>query len=292
MKVKLKTYAKINLTLNVGRKENGWHPIDSLVTTVGLYDEITVRTRKDDAIKFTMTGLGEYDVKQSENNAYKAACAFKERFGCGGFDLEVKKRIAIGGGLGGSSADVSGVLRALKKLFGTDGDIKPIADALGSDCGYMLRGGTARIRGRGEIVTPCERDLDGYAVIVYAENGVSAKDCYAAFDETTVEYNKADNAAAVRAAETGDFYALCKTVSNGLTAAAEKLNPEITVNLDRLRRLSPSAYAVTGSGSCVFALYETKELCEWAASKLKSDGADCEVVKFVPRYDRDAIRHH
>ncbi len=284
MRVKLKTYAKINLTLNVGVKKDGFHPIDSVVTTVDLYDEITAVKRKDDEIKFTMRGLGEYDIKQADNNAYKAAVLFKERFSTSGFDLTVKKRIAIGGGLGGSSADVAGVLRALKKLFGVEEDVKPLADELGSDCGYLLTGGTARISGRGEIVEPAAADLDGYAVVVYAESGVSSKDCYAKFDEITGVYDKSDNDEAINAIETGDFYSLCKNVGNGLADAAVALNEEVGKNSAALKGLSPSARSVTGSGSCVFSLYETKELCDWAADKLKKQGYDCEVVGFVPRY--------
>lgn len=286
MRVKLKTYAKLNLTLNVNGKTDGYHPIDSVVTTIDLFDEITAVKRKDDVIKFTMRGLGEYDIKQADNNAYKAAVLFKERFLTSGFELTVKKRIAIGGGLGGSSADVAGVLRALKKLFAVEEDIKSLADELGSDCGYLLSGGTARISGRGEIVTPAEKDLDGYAVVIYAEGGVSTKDCYAKFDELTGEYLKSDNDEAIKAIESDDFYSLCKSVGNGLTEAAISLNAETGKNLSALKSLSPSACAVTGSGSCAFALYETKELCDWAADKLKKQGYDCEVAKFVPRYKK------
>ena len=284
MKVKLKTYAKINLTLNVGRPENGFHPIDSIVTTVDLYDIITASKRRDDEIRFTMRGLGEFDIKQADNNAYKAAAAFRERFGTGGFDLTVDKRIAIGGGLGGSSADVAGVLRALKKLFDVSEDVKPLADELGSDCGYLLVGGTARISGRGEKVEPAAKDLDGYAVIVYCDTGVSTKECYATFDTLCGNFDKADNDLAMKAIESGDFDTLCKNVSNGLSDAAKSLNDEIGRNLAAVKELSPSAYAVTGSGSCVYALYESRELCDWAADKLRKADMDCEVVKFVPRY--------
>ena len=79
-------------------------------------------------------------------------------------------------------------------------------------------------------------------------------------------------------------YLLTLAVSNGLSDAAKSLNDEIGRNLAAVKELSPSAYAVTGSGSCVYALYESRELCDWAADKLRKADMDCEVVKFVPRY--------
>ncbi len=286
MSVKIKSYAKINLTLNVGKPADGFHPIDSIVTTVDICDEIILSKRKDDAIRLTMRDLGEYDIKTEENNAYKAAKLFCEEFKTKGANIEIRKRIAIGGGLGGSSADVAGVLRGMKKLYDIDCDVKPLADKLGSDCGYMLVGGTARISGRGEEVKQFKRDLGGYVVIVYCENGVSTKACYALFDELTGEYFNADNDETELAIESEDFNTLAKNISNGLALPAEKLCDEIRKNLNAIKDLSPAAYSVTGSGSCVFALYETKELCLWAADKLKKADIDCEVVSFIPRYEK------
>ena len=95
MKVKVKSYAKINLTLNVGEKTGGFHPIDSLVTAIDIYDEIAVSRRKDDEIRLIMRGIGETQIKQSENTAYKAALAFKEKFKTGGVNIEINKKIPV-----------------------------------------------------------------------------------------------------------------------------------------------------------------------------------------------------
>ena len=285
MSVKIKSYAKINLTLNVGKVINGFHPIDSIVSTIDIYDEIFLSKRKDDAIMLTMHGLGEYDIRTEENNAYKAAKLFCEEFKTKGVNIEIRKRIAIGGGLGGSSADVAGVLRGLKKLYDIDADVKPLADKLGSDCGYMLVGGTARISGRGEKVKRIKRDLDGYVIIAYCEKGVSTKECYALFDKLVGEFLNANNDEVEQAIEEGDFNGLVKNISNGLSLPAENLCSDIQKNLEIIKALSPSACSVTGSGSCIFILYETKELCLWAADKLKKADIDCEVASFIPRYE-------
>ena len=72
MRAKVKAFAKINLTLNICGVQGGYHDIESLVTTIDLFDTVTVSPRKDDKITLTMRGLGE-DIPQSKNNAYKAA---------------------------------------------------------------------------------------------------------------------------------------------------------------------------------------------------------------------------
>ena len=145
MKQRVKAYAKINLSLNVYQSENGYHALDSVVTTIDLYDTITVSKRKDDKMNVVMRGIGEEFLYGENNNAYKAAKLFQQTFATKGADITVIKNIPISGGLGGSSADVAGVLKALKKLYAVEEDVKPLADKLGSDSGYLLTGGFARL---------------------------------------------------------------------------------------------------------------------------------------------------
>lgn len=285
MKIKVKSYAKINLTLCVGGVKDGFHMIDSLVTTVDLYDEIAVSPRKDDEIRLTTYGLGEYEIKQSENTAYRAALAFKSKFNTGGVNVEVRKHIPIGGGLGGSSVDAAGVLRALGELYGIDEGLKEIADSVGSDCGYLLGGGTARISGRGEVVERCDEDLDLSVVLLFAKSGgVSTKECYALSDAIGSFTDPSSTKAVFDAVKNGDVERVLANVGNDLGVPAARLNEEIADNLAALRKLSPTACSVTGSGSTTFAIFETPELCSWAADKLRKLGLDAVVVNTVPRY--------
>ena len=125
---KFKAYAKINLSLNITGTENGYHMLDSVVTTIDVFDTISVRKRKDDKITLTMKGVGaNLLLDERQNNAYKAAALFKQTFDTKGMDITVVKRIPLGGGLGGSSADVAGVLNALKQLFKIEKDVRGIS---------------------------------------------------------------------------------------------------------------------------------------------------------------------
>ena len=95
MKQRVKAYAKINLSLNVYQSENGYHALDSVVTTIDLYDTITVSKRKDDKMNVVMRGIGEEFLYGENNNAYKAAKLFQQTFATKGADITVIKNIPI-----------------------------------------------------------------------------------------------------------------------------------------------------------------------------------------------------
>ena len=150
-KITIKAKAKINLTLDVVGLNSGYHDINTLVTTIDLYDRIILKKRKDSAISLNCTGV-KMDCAITDNNAYKTAKAFADKFSTGGVDITVQKNIPLGAGLGGSSADIAGVLNGLKALYGVNESVLDIANALGSDSGYMLSGGYAVLSGRGDKI--------------------------------------------------------------------------------------------------------------------------------------------
>lgn len=280
MRTKVKTYAKINLTLNICGETDGFHDIESLVTTIDLCDTVILSARKDDKITLKMRGAGE-EIPQEKNNAFKAAKLFSETFKTGGADIEIVKRIPLAGGLGGSSADAAGVLNAMKKAYDVSEDVKPLADALGSDTGYMLSGGFALISGRGEKVKKIDADTKLHFVLIYGTSGVNTADCYKEFDLSGADGILSDNISAENALKSGDINALCKEVNNALYLPASNLNAEVKGNLDEMRSLSPLCAGMTGSGSTVFGIFETEELCRWAVGKLRNKDFDAEYVTSV-----------
>ena len=283
MKTQIKAYAKINLSLAITGEANGFHNLDSVVTTIDLFDTITVSKRKDDKINLIMRGIGEDVLSSVNNNAYKAAMLFKETFKTKGMDIKIIKNIPLAGGLGGSSADVAGVLNALKKLFNIEDDVKPLADKLGSDSGYLLTGGFARISGRGEIVSPIESNAEFWVLLAYSETGVNTADCFKKYDQMQSCESGFDNDKLVSAIKSGDVVEISKYVKNDLSYPAIALCDELAKNINALKSLSPLCASVSGSGATCFALFETKELTLWAADKMKKLGYDVEVVKTIPK---------
>lgn len=268
---RVKSYAKINLTLDVLGKENGYHKIDSAVTTVDLADVITAKKRKDGLVFVTMHGEGSESIPFESNNAAKAAERFVAEFSTCGADITVWKNIPMGAGLGGSSADVAGVLNAMAKLYGVDDfdRIKAVADGLGSDCGYMLSGGYARISGRGERVSLLDSSLKLHIGILLPRGGVSTAECYALSDRLPPERRTTQSA--VNALLSGDAAALGQSLSNGLYAAAKTLNGDIGAATEALESFDPLGVNMTGSGSAVYAIFQNEQFLQYARSRYRGN---------------------
>ncbi len=268
--VSVKSYAKLNISLKVTGVENGYHTLDSVVCSVDKYDVISVKKRKDQKVLVTFTGeYGFVPKVQEETNAYKSAVKFIEAFNVKGVDVTVKRNIPEGSGMGGSSADIAGVLTAMKKLYKLDCDLKPLADSLGSDSGYMLNGGFARLNGRGEIVKPIAVKHNYYFVVIYSKNAVLTKDCFKLYDEDNHGLSNIDIDKVETAVINCDLQTIQAYGGNDLTTPAVKLNGEIEKNMQALKSLSPEVCFMTGSGSTCFSMYKEYEMATWAYSKLK-----------------------
>lgn len=253
--VKVKAYAKVNLTLDILGIENGFHTLNSLVSTIDLYDVVKVKKRKDDKILLKTYGIStECDVEK--NTAYKAGKLFKETFNTSGVTIIIDKRIPLGGGLGGSSADIAGVLLAMKKLFEIDKDVKPLADSLGSDAGFMLTGGYAKMQGRGDVVTSIDCDKVLYFLVMPAKSIVTAKASYTEYDKIGEKYLPVTDKA-IDYLKKGEMQAFIKTCKNDLYNASANLCPEIERNIEFLSKYSKAI--MTGSGSCSIAIFEDKK---------------------------------
>ena len=272
-KVKIKAYAKVNLTLEITGVEQGYHMLDSLVCSVDVFDLVVLKKRKNPLSSVTMHGLGSESIPPEKNNALKAAEAFSKAFGTNGADITVYKNIPMGAGLGGSSADVSGVLNGMAKLYGVTDykKLKEIADKLGSDTGYMLTGGFARMQGRGEIVTPIETTTKLYFLLLCPSSEVSAGACYKKYDELpkTLEWRESFTQNCIQALCENDQEGIGRYVMNDLYKPALHLNGDVERAYEELKSFSPLGVAMTGSGSCVFAIFETAELCRWAKSRYR-----------------------
>lgn len=274
--VRVKSYAKINLTLDIKGVADGYHMIDSVVASIDLCDVISAKKRRDGLISVAMHGEGSEAIPHESNNAAKAAEEFLKRFQTDGADITVWKNIPMGAGLGGSSADVAGVLNAMAKLYGvTDfAAIKEIADKLGSDCGYMLEGGWARLSGRGEIVKRLDSRLKLDVGLLVPKSGVSTAECYRVCDG--LPRGECTSAEAEEAVLACDGEALGRSLSNGLCAAAVKINGDVGKCIEELESFAPLGVNMTGSGSGVYAVFENDQFLRYAQSRYRGK------FRFIP----------
>lgn len=250
-KVIVKVPAKVNLTLDVTGEKGGFHTIKSLVASISLYDVITLSKREDKKVTLACSGIDAL-CPTEENNAYKTACAVVKEFGLNGVDILLEKSIPVGAGLGGSSADIAGVLKGMQQLYQIEGDLTGLANSLGSDVAFMLKGGWAVIEGKGEKITPVKPRRKLFLLILTADQSVGAGECYKKFDEQAKIYPPATDKA-VRILLDGDEWGFLESLKNDLYNSAREILPQIEKNLGVLL-LHGDAF-MTGSGSATVGVY-------------------------------------
>ena len=291
--LKLKSYAKVNLTLEITGAENGYHMLDSCVASIDLYDLIVLKKRKNGLSSIRMIGMGSESIPPEKNNALKAAEAFSKRYGVNGVEITVYKNIPMGAGLGGSSADVAGVLVGMARLYGIEDQdgLGALADELGSDTRYMLSGGFARMQGRGEKVTPLPVSTQLHLLLFCPQTDVSSGACYREYDRLSLRtdvQNATENLIAALA--TGRENDGGRYLMTDLYIPAASLNPDVKTAMEEAQSFSPLGAVMTGSGSCVLAWFETKELCEWAKSRYRGKFRTIVTKTVVPDYKKSARR--
>lgn len=263
----VKVYAKINLTLDVlGIKEN-FHVLESLVASIDLCDAITVCKRNDNNITLKTLGI-DCQCPYQKNNAVKTAKLFQETFNTSGVDIVLEKNIPVGAGLGGSSADIAGVLLAMKKVFDVSCDLTLIAGKLGSDSAYMLSGGYAVISGKGDEVKKLNIDKIFPLLIIYSDKTISAKDCYGEFDKQNEKYLPCTKKALEKLfSDSDEFFSVIK---NDLYNASKNILPELETKIQDLKEANAISALMTGSGCAVYGVFESFEKRDIAFEILKS----------------------
>lgn len=162
--VRLIAPAKINLALEViGRRADGYHDIDTVMTTIDLADRVSIERRPDGAgLDVSLTGAYAAGIDATSDLARRAAARLADATGCSAdLSIEVEKRIPSPAGLGGGSSDAAAVLRGLRRLWALDWPDERLAAlgaTIGSDVPFFVYGGAARCTGRGDEVAPL-RDL-------------------------------------------------------------------------------------------------------------------------------------
>ena len=242
-------YAKVNLSLNITGR-GVLHTLDSVMAAVNICDRIVIETAAADSVYYDNAQIGAGDTVSK---------ALRLVVGRPFYRISVEKRIPLGAGLGGSSADAAAVLKALEA---EDRGIEA-----GSDVPFMIRGGVARVRGKGESVTAIT--APPLHMVLLLSGPVDTAAAYRGFDRLypTGNYAPANNDRLIAALAGGDLKTVGQEMKNALTAASSLLNPQIAVNLRRLQRFSPYGAVMTGSGGGVIALFE-QDQAETAAAEL------------------------
>lgn len=272
--LKQNAYAKINLYLEVkGRREDGYHEIDTVMQTVGLCDLLTVGYDPDGS-GITLTCQKKYIPTDSGNIAYKCAELFLSRTGKGGaVDIHIEKRIPVAAGLGGGSTDGAAVLRALNVLTGARLTVEALC-ALGAEVGadipFCLRGGCARARGIGELFSDAPSLVGFVPVIAIGGHGSSTPAAYKALDAEGY-CGEGDAEKMLCALEKKDGSVVCE-LYNAFESVILRTNKDARTLKNRFAELGARGALMSGSGASVFGLFGNRNEARVACAKLRELG--------------------
>lgn len=273
----LKAYAKINWTLNItGRRADGYHLMDMLMQSIQLHDDIQLSPRTDKNITLTVDGAA---LQADESNlAYRAAALLSAHCDVQtGVDIRLTKRIPMGAGLGGGSADAAAILDGLCELWNLPLSLEEkcaLGLKLGADVPYCLYRRPARVQGIGEQLMPIAMARPYPLVLLQPCEALSTKEAFHYFD-TQPTSRSADNDAAIQAFAANDIHAIANSCFNVMQPASELLRPAMKDAILDLSTHGAFLSQMTGSGSVVFGAFETDAAADRAYEHLRTQYSCC-----------------
>lgn len=273
-------HAKINLTLDVGRRRpDGYHDIRSVMQTIALHDTLTVTSAQAPGIRLAVTGDEAGGVPTDETNLVHKAAVRLQKIAAArgilagdrsGLHIDLYKRIPSQAGLGGGSSDAAAALLAVNNLFGlhlSPARLSEIGAALGADVPFFLTGGTALAEGLGEKLTPLlPLDPDWLLVIAKPSVGVSTAAAYAALDAVPRQSGDA----------TERWLQDRQTVSNDFETVILPAFPEVATAYALLSQTAQAGESfrplLCGSGAALFLRTSTVDAAEQAAALVRASG--------------------
>lgn len=272
--VRVLTPAKVNLYLAVHAEldERHYHRADSVMAALALYDEVLVTPAE--ALNVQLEP--QVSIAAEKSNVGKAVLWLAEALGIlPAVEVRVTRKIPMRAGLGGSSSDAGGTLRALCALWEIANDdprVVSVARRIGADVPFFLNPQPSYLAGAGDELQERFSQLPATPVVlVKPEDGVSTQAAYADFDRDPVPQGNLE--ALLAALQARDMSAVIEKMANNLDPVACRLLPE-----DReakewlLAQNGVHGALVSGSGSCIFAPCESAETTERIAAKAKKRG--------------------
>ncbi len=248
-------HAKVNLYLRIlAREASGYHQIETVFLRLALADEVVVRTG---VAGRTVDCRGD-DVGPMERNlAYRAAMALREAGGPDGFEIEIQKRIPIGAGLGGGSADAAAVLRGLNALSDSplpDDALLGLAATIGADVPFLASSAVMALAwGRGERMLALDPPPSRPVILLVPPFAISTADAYAWLDAGSETPAPAPRL--WRADQFVDWPELAALAQNDFEAAVRSRHSDIGLLLETVSALGASPALMSGSGSAVFGVF-------------------------------------
>lgn len=246
--------AKINLTLDTLFKRNdGYHEISMIMTTVDLNDRLSFQKRNDNKIVVDIEH--NYVTNDHKNLAYQAAKLMMETYQLKqGVTISIDKDIPVSAGLAGGSADAAATMRGINRLYELDASLETLSQLglqIGTDVPFCIYNKTAICEGRGEKIKFLDKPPSAWVVLAKPNLGISSPDIFKELnlkDDYDVHTEMCEESI-----RQGDYMKLCKSLSNRLETVSMSMYPEIKKIKNNMLRCGADGALMSGSGPTVYA---------------------------------------
>lgn len=256
----INSYAKINLSLEIGRKlPNNYHELNSVFHQIDLHDKISIKKLKQNKITIK-SNIKE--IQNKNNLAYKAASSLKNRYKIkGGIEININKNIPLQSGLGGGSSNAASTLIAFNKFFNlklNKYELIKLASKIGSDVPFFIEGKTCLVSGTGDEIKKINSNLKLNFILINPNINISTKLAYNLLDKERkrlIKYNKNE---LIKALIQEDIYKVAKNLHNDFEEIMIKKYPIIKkIKKDLIKNNALNAL-MSGSGSAIFGIFKNK----------------------------------
>ncbi|MEI7473659.1 MAG: 4-(cytidine 5'-diphospho)-2-C-methyl-D-erythritol kinase [bacterium] len=268
-KIKVKTPAKINLSLEIIKKrDDSFHEIDSIMQAINIFDELEITVSdnisKDNIIE--LSGKSKLIPYDNTNLCWIAANKFLEQAKINSckINISIKKNIPVAAGLAGGSSNAAGVLKGLNSLFNdilSETDLHKLASSMGSDINFCLDGGTQRATSRGEILEKINTPDLNIAVVKPKDLFISAKEAYVRYAEIPEKPKYLSPESMLESINANSSEDISKLLLNHLEDAILPAYTQIKSLKALLKERCLNAI-MSGSGPTVFGIYNKDIIIE------------------------------
>ena len=260
--MKEKSFAKLNLSLNVTNKAKPekFHSLEMINICVNLYDIIDIKFINNHKKEINIVTNNKQLETDSNNLIYKVIEKFINKHNIDhSFKVKLNKKIPMQAGLGGGSSNAATTLNMLDKYFNTNmtfDDKIRFLEVLTSDGPYFINTAPAKVKGKGNLITPIKGKINYPILLVKPISGCNTASVFNQLDYQTLTHPNMYKIE--KAFEKGDFDSLALLVGNSLTDSATKQNDKILETINRLKACGFEMVCMTGSGSKVYACSKKK----------------------------------
>jgi 4-diphosphocytidyl-2-C-methyl-D-erythritol kinase len=268
--IRIPAFAKVNLRLDIlGKRPDSYHDLRTIFQTISLHDELRLRASRASGICLTIQGNEPLSLEPVRKNlVYAAVDALQRELGIrSGVEIDLRKTIPAGRGLGGGSSDAAaallGYLRLTRRTVPAP-RLMQIAASLGADVPFFLLGGRALGIGRGDEIYPLP-DIPKLTLLVVSPHDihVPTPDAYRWLKAPALTKNRATP-------KLWKFCALCWSaqgsgLSNDFEKPVFRRHPRLAQIKRALLRRGAAEASLAGSGSAVFGVFPSPALARRAA---------------------------